>query len=255
MLTATFVHAQGVGFATEKALWENGARTWDEFLAKQNSLGLSRRLRESLADTVEVSVAAHERRDIAHFARTIPGCEHWRAASEYPRLGFLDIETDGGVYADSVTVIGLSDGYDCQTYLTGHNLGDFAVDCADYDGFVTFFGAGFDIPMLKRRFPSLEHVFRDRFHIDLCPTLRRLGYRGGLKSIERQLGVTRVPEADGLDGMDAVRLWQAYRHGGRGADEALRLLVAYNREDVVNMKTLLDFALPKLRVDSGYVAE
>jgi uncharacterized protein YprB with RNaseH-like and TPR domain len=252
MLTATFVHAQGVGFATERGLWDKGARSWTGFLDRKDGLGLSRRLRESLVTTVEASAAAHERGDIGYFARAISQREHWRATAEYPSLGYLDIETDGGIGADSVTVIGLSDGFDCKTYIKGEDLNDFPADCLAYEGFVTFFGAGFDIPMLKRRFPSLEPVFRDRFHIDLCPTLRRLGFRGGLKSIERQLGISRVPEADGLDGMDAVRLWQAYTYGGRDAEEALRLLVAYNREDVVNMKTLLDFALPKLRIDSGF---
>ena len=75
----------------------------------------------------------------------------------------------------------------------------------------------------------------------------RLGHRGGLKRIEQSLGIARVPEAEGLSGMDAVRLWRVWRRGGRDAEDALRVLLAYNREDVVNMKTLLDYALPRLR--------
>ena len=81
------------------------------------------------------------------------------------------------------------------------------------------------------------------------------GTPGGLKSIERQLHIPRVPETDGLTGYDAVRLWRAYRKGGRGAEDALRLLLAYNREDVVNMKLLLDYALPRLRAASGYTSD
>ena len=57
---------------------------------------------------------------------------------------------------------------------------------------------------------------------------------------------------EGLNGFDAVRLWRLYNRGGRGAEEARRLLIAYNREDVVNMKTLLGCALPKLREDAGW---
>jgi hypothetical protein len=217
-----------------------------------DALPVSRRMHGALRATIDQSIEALERRDRAHFATAIPQREHWRTVGEFGRLGYLDIETDGGITADSVTVIGLSDGYECNILIKGKDLNDFPQLAEQYDGFVTFFGAGFDIPMLKRRFPSLDSVFRDRFHIDLCPALRRLGYRGGLKSIERELGVTRVPEAEGLDGMDAVRLWSAYRRGGRGAEEALRLLIAYNREDVVNMKTLLEFAAPRLRALSGF---
>jgi uncharacterized protein YprB with RNaseH-like and TPR domain len=136
-------------------------------------------------------------------------------------------------------------------YVKGKNLDDFENDCASFDSFVTFFGGGFDLPVLKRRYPSLAGVFSKRLHVDLCPALRRLGYKGGLKSIEKQLGIARPDECDGLSGLDAVRLWQVYRRGGRGANDALDLLVAYNREDVLNMRNLLQFALPKLRALTG----
>jgi uncharacterized protein YprB with RNaseH-like and TPR domain len=52
--------------------------------------------------------------------------------------------------------------------------------------------------------------------------------------------------------MDAVRLWEIHRRGRAGSDEALQLLLAYNREDVVNMKMLLDFAIPKLTESAGW---
>ncbi len=119
------------------------------------------------------------------------------------------------------------------------------------DGFVTFFGCGFDVPFLKRRFPVLENVFADRLHIDLCPLLKTIGYSGGLKSIERQLKINRTPETEGLSGLDAVRLWRSYTRGGDSSEDALRLLHLYNKEDVVNMKALLEFALPRLREQCG----
>jgi len=255
MLTATFVHAQGVGFTTERSLWRKGVKSWDVFDERARELGLSVRMRDNLLRTVEESRSALDEGSAMYFAHALPSREHWRAASAFPKLGYLDIETDGGYNTDSITTIGISDGFEYRTFLKGRNLAQFVDDCAQYDGFVTFFGAGFDLPMLRRRFPALESVFRDRLHIDLCPALRRLGYSGGLKSIEAQLGIRRVPEAEGLDGMDAVRLWGIYRRGGAGADEALRLLIAYNREDVINMKTLLEFALPGLRQISGIDAE
>jgi hypothetical protein len=44
-----------------------------------------------------------------------------------------------------------------------------------------------------------------------------LGYRGGLKYIEKKFGISRDQEIDGMDGYDAVRLWQAYQWGDEAA--------------------------------------
>jgi uncharacterized protein YprB with RNaseH-like and TPR domain len=252
MLTSTFLHTPGVGPGTERSLWEQGVTDWDLFLQAGPALKIPLRHRDVLTETVKESVAHLADARVDWFARHLPKKEHWRAISSFPKIGFLDIETDGGMFPDSITIIGLSDGFETRCYVKGQDLPRFAFDCQDYDGFVTFFGTGFDLPFLKRRFPVLENVFADRFHVDLCPLLKRLGHTGGLKRIEARLGIARVPEADGLNGMDAVRLWRAFQMGGRGADEALRLLLAYNSEDVVNMKCLLEYALPRLRDATGY---
>jgi len=79
--------------------------------------------------------------------------------------------------------------------------------------------------------------------VDLCYLLRRLGLTGGLKHVERQLGISRRPEVKGLDGLDATRLWREYRRGSR---EALDLLLTYNKEDVVNMEALLAYGCAEM---------
>ena len=79
---------------------------------------------------------------------------------------------------DSITLIGLYDGFEMRAYVKGENLAQFAYECQDFDGFVTFFGTGFDVPFLKRRFPVLESVFADRLHVDLCPLLSASAIRG-----------------------------------------------------------------------------
>ncbi len=254
MLTATFIHAPGVGPVTEQSLWAQGATSWQAYLDRADDLRLAPRHRLALGQTLEDSVVALEEARADYFARNLPKREHWRAISHFPKIGYLDIETDRGMSPDSITLIGLYDGLEMRAYVKGENLAQFAYDCQDFDGFVTFFGTGFDVPFLKRRFPVLESVFADRLHIDLCPLLKRLGHTGGLKRIEQQMGIARVPEAEGLSGMDAVRLWRVWRRGGRGAEEARQLLLAYNREDVVNMQTLLEYALPRIRQKAGYNA-
>jgi uncharacterized protein YprB with RNaseH-like and TPR domain len=247
MLTSTFIHAPGIGPATERALWAQGATTWQQFLNDPSGWRIPGRQRDSLEATICESLRHLDENRVDYFARKVPKREHWRAVSCFPRIGYLDIETDGGYGDDSITVIGLYSEGDMRSYIKGKNLAQFAYDCQDLDGFVTFFGTGFDLPFLARRFPVLKDVFGDRLHIDLCPLFKRAGYSGGLKSIERQIGVRRTPETEGLSGMDAVRLWRAYQRGGRTSVEARELLIAYNREDVINMETLFGYLQPKLR--------
>jgi uncharacterized protein YprB with RNaseH-like and TPR domain len=74
--------------------------------------------------------------------------------------------------------------------------------------------------------------------------MRQIGYRGGLKAIERAMGIERSGETKGLTGRDAVRLWAQYM---RGSDSALDTLLAYNREDVVNLEKLMEHAYFDMR--------
>ena len=57
---------------------------------------------------------------------------------------------------------------------------------------------------------------------------------GGLKSVERQLGVER--RLVDMNGWEAVRLWWKYVESFDL--DALDRLLEYNKEDVVNLKTL-----------------
>ena len=171
--------------------------------------------------------------------------EAWRAWPDFrDRCVYLDIETDGGRTGSAITTIGLYD-KDGFTGLVRHNdLGNFPDIISRYSMIVTFFGASFDLPMLQKRFGSVRF---DQIHLDLCPTLRRLGLKGGLKSIEKQLGLSRGEDTDGLTGLDAIRLWRRYE---RGDQNALDTLIAYNREDVVNLEILAEHAYTRLKAAS-----
>ena len=233
MLTRTFVHTPGIGSATERKLWAQGFTSWEACLAAPDDLPISMASRSMLLGTLADSVEALRSSDARYFARTLPQKEHWRASRHFKRIGYLDIETDGGT---TITVIGLYDGIRVRQYVRGDNMDVFPEEIGEFDLLVTFFGSGFDIPMPRRSFRKLPF---DQLHVDLCFALRRLGHRGGLKAIEQSLGIQRSADTQGLGGWDAVRLWQEYR---AGSDEALSILLAYNAEDIVNLEPLLDIA-------------
>lgn len=153
----------------------------------------------------------------------------------------LDIETDGGQMGDAITMIGLWDGREFTCLTRDEGLGALPDILSEYQIIVSFFGSGFDLPMIKKRFPRLD---LDHIHIDLAFVFKQDGIRGGLKKIEKEFGIKRSPETDGLTGMDAVRLWREYQ---RGSDSAMEKLIAYNREDVVNLEKLAEIAYHRMR--------
>lgn len=237
MLEKTFVHVQGIGYQTERRLWEQGADSWQTFLTDPTAYRVARTRLPLLVDTVSRSPEALSRGDFAFFRERLAPRDHWRAFRDFPgRVMYLDIETDGGTDFDNVTVVGVSDGQVLRQYVRGENLLDFPEAMEDVALIVTFFGGGFDIPVLRNAFPRVRF---DQLHLDLCPSLRRLGFSGGLKSIERQVGIERSRQTANLNGWDAVRLWREWRYGSK---EALDLLLRYNGEDVLHMAPLADLA-------------
>lgn len=151
---------------------------------------------------------------------------------------YLDIETTG-LYpnAHDITVIGL--------YLDGAQggrvvqlVGEQATRenlLASLDSAGTIFtynGSRFDLPFIQER---LGVDLAGRFdHWDLMFDCWKNNLYGGLKKVESMLGICR--QVKGVDGLEAVRLWWQYRKANDA--EALKTLLDYNREDLVNLKTL-----------------
>ena len=65
-------------------------------------------------------------------------------------------------------------------------------------------------------------------HLDLMPVLRAMGHRGGLKAVEKHVGL-ETPLADDVNGGMAVDLWAAFRE--QGDMPSLPQLLDYNIED------------------------
>jgi hypothetical protein len=241
VLSRTFVHVRGVGLARESKLWAAGATDWDALLDlyRRGSVGATYR---RLLEAVEQSKAALQAGDAGFFHDRLPSRERWRLYPDFAdRAAFIDIETTGlSCEFDKVTVVGLYAGHEFRSFVRGKNLRDFPGAVAHFPLIVSFNGAQFDVPFLRATFPS----FRPRAHIDLRFPLRRLGYSGGLKEIERAVGLVRPRGIREVDGFEAVQLWRQHEQGDR---QALERLLEYNRHDVMNLVPLATVMLNGMR--------
>ncbi len=233
MLEHTFIHIPGIGPKTERHLWRHGILTWSNFLSSQETPLPPARdalIRENLRASLE------NRGSIQFFAERLSPADLWRVFEHFKhRAVYLDIETSGlyqGV--DEITVIGLYDGRMVKTFVRGINLDEFESEITSFELVITFNGSQFDLPFIRRQFPTIS---LPPAHIDLRFFLRRLGYRGGLKAIERSFGLCRASEIEGMDGYEAVLLWKAYQWGDDGA---LDRLILYNTADIVHLKPLME---------------
>jgi uncharacterized protein YprB with RNaseH-like and TPR domain len=238
VLQSTFIHAPGVGALTEQTLWRRGAHTWYGFLEQHALGGWRGRRYDRLAQTIEESHSALERRDVTFFSRRLSPGDQWRLYPAFrDRVAYVDIETTGlFMQWDEITVVALYDGESTRTFIRGKNLQSFPETVARYSLLVTFNGAQFDVPFLRAAFDGLRVP---PAHIDLRFALRRLGYSGGLKAIERKIGLSRPDHLREIDGAAAPYLWQRYC---RGDAAALETLVEYAAQDVKSLEPLADHA-------------
>ena len=140
-----------------------------------------------------------------------------------------------------VTVVGVYDGDQVEQYVADHNMWLINDALKPYNVVCTFAGNTFDLPVLKRVFPNM---YLPPVSIDLRWCLKRLDHTGGLKRIEKRLGLNRPDEVADMDGLMAVRLWAAYQNGDA---QALNTLLTYNAYDVINLKPLLEYSAERLR--------
>jgi hypothetical protein len=240
MIRNTFIHIPGIGRKLERQLWRRGILSWEDFLEQKG---------EVLSPARDLFVRAEIERSLAHaedirfFNERLTNAERWRLFDTFRHTSaFLDIETTGGYGGeDAITVIGLYDGCKTQSFVWGRNLQDFEISVADYDLLVTFNGSCFDLPHIRRWFRGIT---LPPAHIDLRWVLRRLRLPGGLKKVEKVLGITRPPEVDGLTGYDAVVLWREYQWGD---EAALERLIRYNRADIESLEPIAVWACNEMK--------
>ncbi len=151
---------------------------------------------------------------------------------------YLDIETTGfSCYYHKITVVGIA---------ISHGRGDRLIQLVDQslnpdtlldslrgvDRIFTYNGHRFDLPFIKSCLGV--DLTRGFYHHDLMFDCWRCNLYGGLKAVERQLGIPR--RLAEVNGYMAVLLWEQYQR--YGDLQALRTLLEYNAEDVLNLKAL-----------------
>ncbi|MBW2989551.1 ribonuclease H-like domain-containing protein [Candidatus Woesearchaeota archaeon] len=219
-----------MGYKTEKEIWDSGIKDWESFDPSKLSMPSFRA--EHIEKFVKLSIESLKREDYSFFSSRLPANEHWRCLRDFSKIAYLDIETTGlDRQRDDITIIGVYDGRETRQFINGKNLEEFNDYISDFPMIVTFNGACFDLPFIS----SKAGIGFGQVHLDLRFALKRLGFSGGLKSIEKDFGIRRSQETEGIDGLEAVRLWHSYKRGDKAALETLK---RYNEEDVMGLKIL-----------------
>lgn len=234
MLNCSFSHIPSVGAATERKIWNSGITSMDDFIKSPPDF-LSKNKSIKIAEHIQLSKEKMTTRDARYFYDNLPTKESWRMFCEFQDTTvYLDIETTGlGSPRDIITTIALYDGKSIKHYVNGENLNDFKNDIMQYDVIVTYNGKTFDVPFIENYFGiSISHA-----HLDLRYILASLGYSGGLKSCEHQLGIGRTGSLADVDGFFAVLLWSDYKKKKNA--KSLETLLSYNIEDVLNLEYLM----------------
>jgi len=243
MLRATFLHFTGIGPVTEAELWRRGVVDWSQLVGGSGPAGsLPSPARAHLSAEVAASEKALSARNAGWFGRRLPEREHWRLYPTFsPQTAFLDIETTSlSPYEGIVTVVTVHGGGQTRSFVAGEDLEELPAHLRPFGVLVTFNGSRFDVPFLRVAFPQWVPP---PVHIDLRFVLYRLGLAGGLKRIEATVGVGDRSGVEGVDGLEAVRIWKEYRRGSR---PALDRLIRYNQADTKNLEPLLDYAVREL---------
>ena len=244
MIESTFQIAPGIGAKKERDIWCSGVLNWDDFLCSDTVCGIKDGRKRKCDAYLEEAKGFLKDRDSRGLCDLLKKGEEWRLYDRFKDdAAYLDIETDGLDRDSLVTVVTVHRKNRTCTLTHGMDLDAETLQKA-LDGckiLVTFNGKCFDVPVLRYSFPTVD---LDIPHFDLRYGCGRVGLKGGLKPIERMLGISRSDDIHDVDGEDAVRLWKNWeRHGD---EESLRVLMEYNRADTINLESISGIVYDRL---------
>lgn len=144
---------------------------------------------------------------------------------------YLDIETS---FSGKITVLGMYRPSKGVLQLVADEVSpESLLDFLDGSHTIcTYNGSRFDLPVIRNNLGiDLTEDFRSH---DLMLDCWSQNLYGGLKAVEKQLGIARNLQE--VDGYQALVLWQRYIESDDS--EALETLLEYNKEDVLNLCVL-----------------
>jgi uncharacterized protein YprB with RNaseH-like and TPR domain len=187
------------------------------------------------------------------------------------RLGFLDTETTGlaGGAGTLVFLVGIGrfvgDRFRLRQYFLRDPAEEAAMllalqdDLEPVDGFVTFNGQRFDLPLLEMRYTTgLRRRWRltEQPQLDLLFPARRLWRRSlpdcTLSTLESELLGVRRTEED-IPGWEIPGLYLDYLRSGE--TEGIHRIVYHNRQDILSLVGLAAHVLDRHSMDAGGVTE
>ncbi len=243
MLNRSFIFARGLTEELERALWSRGVVSWDVLRAHPGEaaevIGVSKA--QKLVEAVGEAQQARDKGDLAWFRTNWPVRESWRLWEGFcapEQVALVDIETTGLTPGyDQITVIGLADSSTARAFVAGkpqpgdETLAKFTEAMRPYRLLVTFNGAQFDVPFMEKHFRD-ENFHFDMPHLDLIFPARSIGLGGGLKDMEKQVGIERAADIKDMRGMEAIQLWGQWKNGDVAA---YKRLTTYCKADCVNL--------------------
>lgn len=244
MITSNFKIIKGIKEKTEKKIKEQGINNWDEFLKRTEIKGISKKQLTKYKHEIRIIKKAVENKDHEKLAELIPKKHHWQLYKKFMEEAiYLDLEKD----RKGITIISISDGENTKTLLRGKNLCKETIKEAFKRGkiLISYNGSSYDLPTIKKEY-GIEWKGP---HIDLKPLAEKLGMKGGLKSIEKKLGITRKYETITTirKGEPALlyRMWKGSKDDYYG-----ELLLEYNQADTENLEIITKKIIKKLEEET-----
>ncbi|MEM3038883.1 MAG: ribonuclease H-like domain-containing protein [Thermoplasmata archaeon] len=245
VLERSFVMIQGIGLKREEQLWKNGITDFDEFTDATALPGISQDLTPILKERANEAKRRILLNDREWIADALPEQEKWRMLSLVgDRSVALDVECAKINRTIAPVLVSVCRrGKGCTTLIRGEDLywDRLAKLLHGTDILLTFNGSSFDLPLLRRCGFKLDGFI----HLDLRRFSRRAGLAGGLKRIERTMGIRRPRELEYSTGSQASYLWNLW--ASRGSRRAIDLLIDYNRRDAESLFPLSYMIYHRLR--------
>ena len=230
---------EGLSEDFEEQLAELKITSWEDFLNADSIPNLSPEKKKEIDGLIKGYKKAIEEKNFRYFT-FLPPKEHWRLFKSIRNAGkvyYLDIESTGRqIFHDEITVVGLYDGNEYKSLVSGVNLDEENLnrELSKCDMIITHRGMVFDLPFLEHKFPNVNFDF---LHVDLSFSCRKLELPKKFCDLADFLKLDPDYRNRKFESVQAVKLWEEY---SKGSPAALDLILEKNRGEVMLLEKMSD---------------